>query len=327
MVSASNNLSFPVQAQVKHLTVDGHSGQRIDNFLMRELKGIPRSRIYRMLRTGEVRVDGRRVKAGFRLADGQTVRVPPLRVGETAPAPRSPEGLIRLLRDNVMFEDDELLVLDKPSGVAVHGGSGVRLGAIEALRDMFGNPRLELGHRLDRDTSGILLIAKTRPALGRLHAAFRDGEVVKRYQALVAHHWPAGVRSVRLRLRRYTTGDGERRVRVDASGQAARTDVTVARTGLNSTWLHLALHTGRTHQIRVHAAANGCPVLGDEKYASEASRRLAQESAITELCLHARALRLPWGNITHRFESPTPDRFERGWHALEASAPEASGNQ
>ncbi len=299
------------------------SGQRVDNYLLRELKSVPRTRIYRMLRRGEVRVNGGRVTPGYRVQSGDRLRLPPLRDASPRPGqPRAPSRQIQRLRQRILFEDDDLLALDKPAGLAVHGGSGVRLGVIETLRAERPGASLGLAHRIDRDTSGCLLVAKSRASLLELHRIFRAGEAIKSYQLLVAGRWPAARRSVNLALHRYVTGTGERRVRPSRQGRPARTDFSLVHQpgpGADAqaavTWLRARLHTGRTHQIRVHASASGHPLLGDDKYGTEASASLSLSLGVSRLCLHAVSLALPWAGDTLRLEAPLPTCFEEAWQS------------
>lgn len=295
--------------------IQAEHGQRLDNFLLARLRGVPRSRVYRMLRRGEVRVNGSRTGPHYRLRRDDAVRIPPHRAKETAPAQISKsvaDAVGRALRDAVIHEDENLLVVDKPSGLAVHGGSGVSLGAIEALRRINAEERLELAHRLDRDTSGCLVVAKNRETLLDLHAQFRAGQVKKRYDAIVAGRWPTSLRRVELPLRRFVSAQGERRVRKDPHGEPARTDFAVVRqldsgaAGLAATWLAAFPKTGRTHQIRVHAAASGHPVLGDDKYAPREPAAYGR----TRLLLHATELALRVGGERKRFRAAVPAEFE-----------------
>jgi len=263
------------------------AAQRIDNFLLRRLKGVPKSHVYRVLRSGEVRVNSARVKPDYRLQAGDRVRIPPVRVADARRAPLPP----KLPALPVVFEDESLMVVDKPSGVAVHGGSGLSYGAIEALRAARPAARaLELAHRLDRDTSGLLIIAKKRAALTSLHAMLREGRIDKRYWAIVHGRWTGGARELRERLHKYVTAGGERRVAVHGQGQEALTRVRPIAAARGCSLLELQLLTGRTHQIRVHLAHAGHPVLGDDKYGDAALDRALADAAPKRLFLHAARL-------------------------------------
>jgi 23S rRNA pseudouridine955/2504/2580 synthase len=262
------------------------TGQRIDNYLIRHLKGVPKSHVYRILRSGEVRVNSRRVTPDYRLEAGDRVRVPPTRLARPARPPRAP-GSARFTA-RVLYEDDWLLALDKPAGIAVHGGSGVSLGIVEQLRRERPQSRfLELIHRLDRDTSGVLLLAKKRSALTRVHEQLRAGQVEKAYLALVHGKWRDPTRNVRLPLRKYTLASGERRVRVTPEGLPSHTVFSLRRLYPDFSLLEADLRTGRTHQIRVHLAHLQFPVAGDEKYGDyEVNRRLAA-AGLRRMFLHA----------------------------------------
>ncbi len=272
---------------------DGAAGQRVDNFLLATLKGVPRSLVYRILRSGEVRVNKGRVRPGHRLAPGDQVRIPPLRRPEAA-APAAPSRqLAEQLDAAILFEDSHLLVIDKPAGLAVHGGSGLRLGLIEALRAMRPGAELELAHRLDRDTSGCLMISKRRSALRALHAQLRDGDMEKRYTALLGG--PLAEPKVRCRapLLKGQSRGGERIVRVDpAAGKPAETLFRRRRSYGDLTLVDVTLMTGRTHQIRVHAAHLGAPVVGDDKYGDTETNRRLSALGLRRLFLHAASLRL-----------------------------------
>jgi 23S rRNA pseudouridine955/2504/2580 synthase len=279
------------------------AAQRIDNFLLRRLKGVPKSHVYRVLRSGEVRVNSARVKPDYRLQAGDRVRIPPVRLASAPPAPRTP----RLPTLPVVYEDAALLVIDKPSGVAVHGGSGVSYGAIEALRAQRPASRtLELVHRLDRDTSGLLIIAKKRAALTALHEMLREGKVDKRYWAIVHGRWSGGARELRERLHKYVTGRGERRVAVHDEGQTAHTRVRPVALGNRCSLLELQLLTGRTHQIRVHLAHAGHPVLGDDKYGDAVLDRALAGRAPKRLLLHAGRLAFEHPSTQARLELSAP---------------------
>ena len=275
--------------------------QRIDNFLMRILKGVPKSHVYRVLRSGEVRVNSGRIKPEYRLKAGDRIRVPPIRIADKKPPTARPLGL------PVVFEDEALIVIDKPSGVAVHGGSGVSFGVIESLRAE--RPRakfLELAHRLDRDTSGLLVVAKKRSALVELHRMLREGLVEKIYLA-VAKGAPARREfDISDSLHKYVTSDGERRVAVREDGKAAVTKVKVLKNGPAFCLLELRLMTGRTHQIRVHLQHAGHPILGDDKYGDFPLNR---QSKVKRLMLHAARLSFkhPLSGAALAFKAEVPE--------------------
>ena len=284
-------------------------GQRIDNFLIRNLKGVPKSHVYRILRSGEVRVNSGRIKPDYRLVDGDKVRVPPIRVA--TPEARPPARSLAL---PVVFEDDALIVIDKPSGVAVHGGSGISFGVIESLRAE--RPRakfLELAHRLDRDTSGLLMVGKKRTALVELHRMLRDGEVRKDYVAIVKGRGKGGGRKIDLPLHKYVTAEGERRVSVRDDGQQAISLFKPLAAGDTASMLDIRLMTGRTHQIRVHAAHVGHPILGDDKYGDFDLNRALVKQGVKRLFLHARQLSLshPLSGEPLAFVSPLPPEMQR----------------
>ncbi|TAM83712.1 MAG: RluA family pseudouridine synthase [Candidimonas sp.] len=265
----------------------GQAGQRVDNFLLRVCKGVPKSHLYKAIRRGEVRVNKGRVGADRRLDAGDLVRVPPLRL----PSPGEPRKVPPAVFP-VVFEDDALMVVDKPAGVAVHGGSGVSFGVIEQLRAAYPQaPFLELAHRLDRETSGLLIVAKKRKALLALHAMMREGLGRKYYLALVVGDWVNGRQHLRQPLARWLTASGERRVRVDrVEGKPAHTIVTLEKRYGDYSLLGAELRTGRTHQIRVHLAASGFPVVGDEKYGPEAVRIQFSNQGFKRMFLHAHRL-------------------------------------
>jgi 23S rRNA pseudouridine955/2504/2580 synthase len=263
-------------------------GQRIDNYLMRVCKGVPKSHVYRILRSGEVRVNSKRVPPEYRLQSGDEVRVPPLRLGAEV-KPAVPVG--REYR--IVHEDDGLLVVDKPAGMAVHGGSGVSFGVIEQLRRQRPQARfLELAHRLDRETSGLLLIAKKRSALTALHDLFREGHIEKRYLALVKGRWREPLRHVKLALHKYLTEEGERRVSVSPEGKAAHSIVRLVARWENFSLVEVELKTGRTHQIRVHLAHLGFPLCGDDKYGDFSLNKTLQKQGLGRMFLHAAKLAL-----------------------------------
>jgi 23S rRNA pseudouridine955/2504/2580 synthase len=270
------------------------AGQRIDNFLMRHLKGVPKNLVYRILRKGEVRVNKGRVKAVYRLQAGDLVRIPPIRLDRSEPAPPSEQTKARL-DGAILYEDERILVINKPSGMAVHGGSGIRAGVIEALRAARPDAsRLELVHRLDRDTSGCLLISKKPSALRTLHELIRENRVDKRYLALLAGSWRKGTKRVDVPLLKNTLQGGERVVRVDPEGKPSETRYRRLQRYVDATLVEVELVTGRTHQIRVHSAWLGSPVLGDTKYGDEAANRQLRELGLKRLFLHAHQIRFRW---------------------------------
>ena len=277
---------------MRHLTVaSDSSGQRLDNFLMRELKGIPRTRIYRAFRKGEVRVNKGRVKPDYRVKEGDILRIPPLRVPAPSDIPTIPRHWSERLKTRVVYEDAGLLVIDKPSGLAVHGGSGLSYGLIECLRQMRPEDRsLELVHRLDRDTSGCILLAKKRSVLREIHQLLRGSGVDKRYLALVKGHWPKHARIVDAPLQKNTLQSGERMVRVSKEGKPAVTEFAVLERFSNATLVEAKPITGRTHQIRVHAQHAGFPLLGDAKYSDDKGESFAREIGLKRLFLHAHSL-------------------------------------
>jgi len=290
---------------------DDEAGQRIDNFLITRLKGVPKSRIYRLLRKGEVRVNKGRIKPEYRLESGDSVRVPPVRVSEPGPVAAPGASLRSHLEASVLFENDELLVIDKPSGLAVHGGSGVNLGLIEALRATRPNTTLELVHRLDRGTSGCLLVAKKRAALRHLQDQLRQHQVAKVYLALVLGEWPRGLNIIDAPLDKITQASGEKFVRASREGKRAVTRFAVRQRLAGMTLLEVTLETGRTHQIRVHCQLAGHPLLGDDKYGTEDGSRRARAMGLKRLFLHAHrlAFALPSSGERVVVESPLPDEL------------------
>ena len=300
---------------VSWLTIgDDADGQRVDNFLTKVLKGVPKSHIYRILRSGEVRVNKGRVGPDARLAIGDVVRVPPVRT--SAPLKKAGVALPRRAGPNVpiLFEDDALIVVNKPSGLAVHGGSGIAVGLIEQMRAARPDARfLELVHRLDRDTSGVMLVAKKRAALVALHAQLREGGFDKRYLVLVRGRWRDEKRRVKLALHKFATKDGERRVRVEGAG--GQESETIFRR--RETWfdhdpslalLEAELKTGRTHQIRVHLTHLGFPLAGDDKYGDFAWNKTLAKEGLKRMFLHAHSLAFihPVSGESLTFEAPLP---------------------
>jgi 23S rRNA pseudouridine955/2504/2580 synthase len=322
----------PATAQVKWLEVDEESaGQRLDNFLIRHLKGVPKTHVYRIIRSGEVRVNKGRASADTRIEVGDSIRLPPVRISDKAaeklehPAPAREFPLL--------LEDDWLIAIDKPAGVAVHGGSGVSFGVIEQLRQARPAAKfLELVHRLDRETSGILLVAKKRSALTHLQDQFRERETGKTYLALVAGAWPASKKVIDLPLHKYLQADGERRVKVvakdDPDGMRSITLVKVARRVTLGegvfTLLEVTIKTGRTHQIRVHLASQGHPIAGDDKYGDFDLNRALQKQGLKRMFLHAWRLQFNHPASGERIELVSalpPDLKKFADHAPIAPAP------
>lgn len=275
----------------KERITDRHEGQRLDNWLATRLKGVPKSHVYRLLRTGQVRVNGGRVKPGYRLETGDEVRVPPVRQApKGGEVPKADPSLLERLSAAVLYEDETLLVLDKPPGLPVHGGSGVRLGLIEALAQARPDQQLDLVHRLDRDTSGCLVVAKRRDALNQLHRLLRDGNVIKQYLLLTMGRWTGGARTVDAPLAGDQVKSGERMVEVSEAGRRAVTHFEPLEFHNDTTLVRATLDTGRKHQIRVHAAHAGYPVAGDRKYGDDAFNRRMKALGLRRLFLHAQRL-------------------------------------
>ena len=269
-----------------------YAGQRLDNFLIRELKGVPKTRLYRAVRRGEVRVNKGRVRADYRLQAGDQVRIPPLRVADNKPSRQLPENWLGLDRERILYQDRGLLIIDKPAGLAVHGGSGIGTGLIEGLRLLRRDDRyLELVHRLDRETSGCVMVARRASTLKELHRQLRENRIDKRYLALVEGKWPQRQKSVEVPLRKNTFRSGERLVRVDRTGKPARTDFSLLRHFADCSLLEVRPYTGRTHQIRVHAQYAGHPLMGDPKYAGNQQLEAARGRGLKRLFLHALSLR------------------------------------
>lgn len=291
------------------------AGQRLDNFLLRVCKGVPKSHIYKAIRSGQVRVNKGRASVTYRVQEGDLVRVPPMRL----PAPNQPVP-VPPANFPVIYEDRALLVINKPAGVAVHGGSGVSFGVIEQLRAARPDaPFLELAHRLDRETSGVLLIAKRRNALVALHDMLREAQGHRYYEALVIGDWVNDRQHLRQPLLKWLTDHGERRVKVDAMGKRAHTIVTLKERFGQYSWVQAELRTGRTHQIRVHLAAAGYPVIGDDKYSPDAVREYFVRRGYKRMFLHASSLEMPHPLTGEPmvFKAELPDVFLRLINELE----------
>lgn len=296
--------------QVLRQTVgEDEAGQRIDNYLMRRLKGVPKSHVYRILRSGEVRVNSGRIGPEYRLQAGDLVRVPPVRTAEPAAVRPMPKNAYNPV---ILFEDEALLVVDKPSGLAVHGGSGVSFGVIEALRQSRPDSKfLELVHRIDRDTSGVLMLAKKRAALVELHRQMQAGEIEKHYRVLVKGLWTERKRVVDLPLEKHVRSSGERRVNVGEAGDRAVTIFRLERRVGPYSLLDAELKTGRTHQIRVHLSHLGFPILGDDKYGDFALNKALPKQGLKRMFLHSSRIvvRHPLSHERVTFEAVLPDEL------------------
>ncbi|MBQ0397453.1 23S rRNA pseudouridine(955/2504/2580) synthase RluC [Providencia rettgeri] len=282
------------QNQVQFIDIsDDEAGQRIDNFLLTKLKGVPKSMIYRIIRKGEVRVNKGRIKPEYKLVEGDQVRVPPVRVAERETAPVSAKlDKVAALANCILFEDDVLLVLNKPSGTAVHGGSGLSFGVIEGLRALRPEARfLELVHRLDRDTSGILLVAKKRSALRALHEQLRLKQMQKDYLALVRGNWQSHMKVIQAPLLKNILQSGERVVKVSSEGKPSETRFKVEERFNNATLVKASPVTGRTHQIRVHTLYAGHPIAFDDRYGDKQFDSQLAGTGLNRLFLHASALK------------------------------------
>lgn len=288
--------STALRTEVRHFEVTAEeAGQRLDNYLQRLLSGVPRSRVYRVIRKGEVRVNGRRAGPEQRLQPHDRIRVPPMRLPPVAEPGQPPVDLAERVRKAIVHEDPNLLVLDKPSGIAVHGGSGLSFGVIEALRAQRPDESLELVHRLDRDTSGCLIVARRPAVLRTLHALLREDGFEKRYLALVKGKWDLGAKRIDVPLRTDTRVGGERTVRAAASGKPSVSEFRpVQFFGRTATLMEVTLRTGRTHQIRVHAAHAGHPVAGDEKYGDATFNEALAALGLRRMFLHAHSLSFSW---------------------------------
>lgn len=298
---------------MRFLTVDERSdGQRIDNFVLRECPAIPKTRLYRAMRKGEIRVNKGRVKPDQRLALGDIVRLPPLTSPPSREPGAAPKGWQDRLAARVVFEDDHLLAMNKPSGIAVHGGSGLQFGLIETLRTMRPEARfLELVHRLDRETSGLVLIAKKPAALRGLHELLRrEGKIDKRYLALAEGQWPRHLRLLEAPLQRFERKSGERQVKVAKEGKASSTEFRVRESFSDVTLVEARPLTGRTHQIRVHALHAGHSLLGDAKYQSSTAEGLARTLHLKRLFLHAESLSFVLNEQRYQLRAPLDDELE-----------------
>lgn len=302
---------------VKECIEEEESDQRVDSFLFKRYRNVPKSHLYQLLRSGQVRVNGKRIIASYRLQLGDIVRIPPIKTTEKNPSRQIAIAPSSFFTFTALYEDDALLVIDKPGGLAVHGGSGISFGVIEQLRSQ--NPSwkfLELVHRLDRDTSGVLMLAKKRTALVELHRQIREGLMDKHYLVMVGGEWHNAKQHVKLALNKYVTASGERRVAVstgehaDSKSMLSHTIFKLQKTWKNFSLLDAELKTGRTHQIRVHLAHLGFPIIGDDKYGDfEINRQLAKargQNKLTRMFLHAHTLQITHPNTGERMQLKSP---------------------
>ena len=293
MSSKEQSLAPVLPPKVRFVDISAdHAGQRIDNYLLCHLKGVPKSLVYRIIRKGEVRVNKGRIKPEYRLKEGDMIRIPPVRVPEKKEAGKASDRVLQQIESRILFEDKRILILNKPSGLAVHGGSGLNYGVIEALRELRPNDKqLELVHRLDRDTSGCLIIAKKRSALRRLHEQLREGTMDKRYLTLLKGKWKGTNKWVDAPLLKNVIRSGERLVFVDPKGKDARTQFIPYCVSDEASLMSVKLDTGRTHQIRVHAQHLGFPIAGDDKYGDDEFNRQMKGVGLKRLFLHAYSLK------------------------------------
>ncbi|TDR39980.1 ribosomal large subunit pseudouridine synthase C [Tahibacter aquaticus] len=286
---------------------DDRDGQRIDNFLVGQLKGVPKSLIYRIVRTGQVRVNGKRAKPDTRLASGDEVRIPPVRVAEREEGAAPSRGLTDRIGNAIIYEDKDFLVLSKPAGIAAHGGSGISHGAIELLRALRPNDSIELVHRLDRDTSGVLVLARRRAALTGLQEQIRENRTTKQYLCLLQGKLPRAALSVNAPLRKSILQGGERMVRVEDGGKPSLTHFKTIELYSMAALVEATLETGRTHQIRVHSQHLGHPIAGDEKYGDAEFNKSLKPYGVRRLFLHAKHFGFELGGKTYAFSAPLAD--------------------
>jgi 23S rRNA pseudouridine955/2504/2580 synthase len=308
-VDVSEQQSGEIRSGVRHLEVEeSQAGQRLDNFIQKVLGDIPRTRVYRVIRKGEVRVNGKRAGPDTRLQAHDKIRIPPVRELPLRDPGRPTDDALEAVRQAIVHQDERLLVLNKPSGMAVHGGSGVSFGVIEALRALRPEEKLELIHRLDRDTSGCLLVARDTATLRTVHALLREGGAFeKRYLTLLEGSWDLGKKRIDVPLRTDTRVNGERTVKADASGKASVSEFRpVQFFGKHATLMEVSIETGRTHQIRVHAQHAGHPVAGDEKYGDAAFNAQMKELGLRRMFLHASSVSFEWPNNGGEFSVNTP---------------------
>ncbi len=297
-----------MRQSVQYLKVSkDDEGQRIDNFLFHRLKGVPKSKIYRILRKGEVRVNKKRISPFYKLIAGDSIRLPPIMLAEEAKQVPPSRETMELLASRILYEDENFLILNKPSGMSVHAGSTVRVGIVEALRHMYPKlPQLELGHRLDAETSGCLVLAKKKRILRELHTLLREGQVTKKYWALTKGQWKTSELRVDLPLHKDYREGGKHVVEVHKEGKTALTVFHPIKTLKESTLVEVSLFTGRTHQIRVHAAHQGHPIAGDDRYGDPEFNKLSHRLGLKRLFLHARSLDFILPSLAQRITVRAP---------------------
>lgn len=310
------------QESVQYLTVtEAESGQRIDNFLSSKLKGVPKSHLYKIVRSGEVRLNKGRVKASSRISEGDVIRIPPIRRRAESET-NVPAGALKDLRKSVLFEDDALIIINKASGLAVHGGSGVSLGLIEIARQVWPKEsKLELIHRLDRETSGCLMLARNRAALLNMQKQLQKHQITKEYTAFTLGKWPSHMRTVDAPLKRNELKSGERVVKVSEDGKSAETQFRVIKHCEGGSLLRVGLVSGRTHQIRVHTQLVGHPLAGDDKYGNSATNKELRKFGLKRLFLHSSYLKFrhPISNEWIEIEAPLPGELESFLAALDSN--------
>ena len=304
------------KSSVKYYTISAdEDGQRIDNFLINKLKGMPKSRIYRILRKGEVRVNKKRVPPSYKLQDGDEIRIPPVFLEEKAKQAPPSQATRHLLAERIIYEDDNLLIINKPAGMSVHAGSTVRVGVVEALRHLYPKlVNLELAHRLDSETSGCLVLAKSKKILREVHELLREGKVTKIYWALTRGKWTRTERRVDLPLQKNYRDGGKHVVEVNRNGKSALTTFHPIEVFADASLMEVKLYTGRTHQIRVHAAHQGHPIAGDDRYGDPEFNKLARRRGLKRMFLHARSIEftLPTLNQHITVSAPLDPDLEEG---------------
>jgi 23S rRNA pseudouridine955/2504/2580 synthase len=309
------NTELSEKTSVRFVEIESEAvGQRLDNFLLKAFKNVPKSRIYRIIRKGEVRVNRKRAKAEYKLVLGDQIRIPPIRIdNEESRVSSIPDRVKQLVESSILVNNKNFIVINKPSGLAVHSGSGIEYGVIDVMRSLYPDRNMELVHRLDRDTSGCLMIASGRQALVQMQKALQENQIRKSYVALVHGRWPDNLRDIKHPLRKFTLENGERRVRVDPEGQKSHTRITTLEHFNDCSRLNIELLTGRTHQIRVHCQQSAHEVIGDNKYGNKEVSRKFKHKGSKRLFLHASCLEFPDVSFMadQVINAPVPDEFEQ----------------